>query len=117
MRTNLPVIDKAFAYPKGASLVSTTDLKGRITYCNPAFIHVSGYTRDELLGQPHNMIRHPDMPEEAFRDMWATIEGGRPWSGLVKNRRKDGTYYWVRANVTPLMDGEQPMGYMSCARA
>ncbi|WP_294638873.1 methyl-accepting chemotaxis protein [uncultured Aquabacterium sp.] len=113
MRTNLPVIDQAFAYPKGSSLVSTTDLKGRITYCNPAFVHVSGYSREELLGQPHNMIRHPDMPEEAFRDMWATIENGRPWSGLVKNRRKDGTYYWVRANVTPLMNGDQPMGYMS----
>jgi aerotaxis receptor len=113
MRTNLPITDREFAFPPGETLVSTTDLQGRILYCNPAFIHVSGYTRDELLGQPHNMIRHPDMPEEAFRDMWATISSGQPWSALVKNRRKDGTYYWVRANVTPLMSGTQPEGYMS----
>ncbi|WP_411024750.1 PAS domain-containing protein, partial [Salmonella sp. s55962] len=76
-------------------------------------MHVSGYTRDELLGQPHNMIRHPDMPEEAFRDMWSAIQAGRPWSGLVKNRRKDGRHYWVRANVTPLMQGSEPVGFMS----
>ncbi len=113
MRVNLPVVDEPFPYPRGMSLVSTTDLKGRITYCNPAFVHVSGYTRDELLGQPHNMIRHPDMPEEAFRDMWSAIQAGRPWSGLVKNRRKDGRHYWVRANVTPLMQGSEPVGFMS----
>ena len=69
--------------------------------------------REELLGQPHNLIRHPDMPEEAFRDMWETIAAGAPWSGLVKNRRKNGDHYWVMANVTPLLDGEQPIGYMS----
>lgn len=113
MRTNLPVLAREYLFPRGETLVSTTDLKGRITYCNPAFIQVSGYDREELLGQPHNMIRHPDMPEEAFRDMWDTIQAGYPWSGLVKNRRKDGTFYWVQANVTPLMDGDQPMGYMS----
>jgi aerotaxis receptor len=113
MRSNLPIVDQEYPYPPGESLVSTTDLKGRITYCNPAFIHVSGYRRDELLGQPHNMIRHPDMPEEAYRDMWATIESGQPWSALVKNRRKDGTYYWVKANVTPLMERDRPVGYMS----
>jgi aerotaxis receptor len=94
-------------------LVSTTDLKGRITYCNPAFITVSGYSREELVGQPHNMIRHPDMPEEAFRDMWATISAGFPWSAMVKNRRKNGSYYWVKANVTPLMENDRPTGYMS----
>jgi aerotaxis receptor len=113
MRQNLPVLDREYPFPPGETLVSTTDLKGRITYCNPAFIRVSGFSREELLGQPHNMIRHPDMPEEAFRDMWDTIAQGKPWSGLVKNRRKDGTYYWVQANVTPLMQGEQPCGYMS----
>ncbi len=113
MRINLPVTEQEFAFPKGDTLVSTTDLKGRITYCNPAFIVVSGYTREELLGQPHNMIRHPDMPEEAFRDMWVTIAAGRPWTALVKNRRKDGSFYWVQANVTPLMDGGKPVGYMS----
>ncbi|MCH8178421.1 MAG: PAS domain-containing protein [Proteobacteria bacterium] len=113
MRLNLPVTDREFAFPKGDTLVSTTDLKGRITYCNPSFIHVSGYQREELLGQPHNLIRHPDMPEEAFRDMWETIASGRPWTAMVKNRRKDGSFYWVRANVTPLMDQGQPIGYLS----
>ena len=77
------------------------------------FIEVSGYEREDLLGQPHNMIRHPDMPEEAFRDMWETISAGLPWSAPVKNRRKNGDFYWVMANVTPLMDGDRPSGYMS----
>ncbi len=113
MRLNLPVVDKEYAFPSGETLVSTTDLKGRITYCNPAFIQLSGFTKEELLGQAHNMIRHPDMPQEAYRDMWATISAGFPWSALVKNRRKDGCYYWVQANVTPLMDGDEPVGYMS----
>ena len=113
MRTNLPVTQREYPFPAGQALVSTTDLQGRILYCNPAFIEVSGYAREELLGQPHNMIRHPDMPEEAFRDMWQTIEAGEPWSGLVKNRRKNGDHYWVMANVTPLLDGDRPVGYMS----
>jgi aerotaxis receptor len=113
MRINLPVTTQEFPFPPGETLVSTTDLKGRILYCNPAFVAVSGYLREELMGQPHNMIRHPDMPEEAFRDMWATIAKGKPWSAAVKNRRKDGSFYWVMANVTPLMRGQQPVGYMS----
>ncbi|CAN7490795.1 methyl-accepting chemotaxis protein [Acidovorax sp. LjRoot117] len=113
MRVNLPVSTQEYAFPKGETLVSTTDLKGRILYCNPMFIEVSGYEKEELLGQPHNMIRHPDMPEEAFRDMWETIASGAPWSAAVKNRRKDGSFYWVMANVTPLMQGDQPTGYMS----
>jgi aerotaxis receptor len=94
-------------------MVSTTDLKGRILYGNPTFISASGYSKEELLGQPHNLIRHPDMPEEAFRDLWETVQNGRPWSGVVKNRRKDGRYYWVLANVTPLLQDGQPIGYMS----
>lgn len=113
MRRNLPVTQTEYPFPAGRALVSTTDLQGRILYCNPAFIEVSGFVREELLGQPHNLIRHPDMPEEAFRDMWATIAGGEPWSGLVKNRRKNGDHYWVLANVTPLLDGDRPAGYMS----
>ena len=113
MRTNLPVTQRSYAFPRGETLVSTTDLKGRITYVNPAFVTVSGYTKEELLGQPHNLIRHPDMPEEAFRDMWATIASGEPWTALVKNRRKDGDHYWVVANVTPLMAGGSPLGFMS----
>ncbi|AVS71215.1 chemotaxis protein [Paracidovorax avenae] len=113
MRVNLPVTAQEYPFPRGETLVSTTDLQGRILYCNPMFVEVSGYERAELLGQPHNMIRHPDMPEEAFRDMWETIAAGWPWSAAVKNRRKDGTYYWVMANVTPLMEDGRPVGYMS----
>ena len=113
MRINQPVSGREYPYPSGASLVSTTDLQGRITYCNPAFIEVSGYSRDELLGQPHNLIRHPDMPAEAFRDLWATIASGQPWSGVVVNRRKDGDHYWVLANVTPLVEDGRVAGYMS----
>ena len=114
MRTNLPVTQREFPFPEGETLVSTTDLQGRIRYCNAAFVEVSGYERAELLGQPHNMIRHPDMPPEAFRDMWATIQSGQPWSAMVKNRRKNGDHYWVQANVTPLLDANgQPSGFMS----
>ncbi len=113
MRQNTPVSGHEFPFPAGETLVSTTDLQGRILYCNPAFIAVSGFGREELLGQPHNLIRHPDMPEEAFRDLWATIELGLPWSAPVKNRRKNGDHYWVQANVTPLLRDGRPIGYMS----
>ena len=113
MRVNEPNSGREYSFPTGETLVSTTDLQGRILYCNPAFIAVSGYAREELLGQPHNLIRHPDMPEEAFRDLWATIESGLPWSAPVKNRRKNGDHYWVQANVTPLLRDGRPVGYMS----
>ncbi|MGM9489164.1 methyl-accepting chemotaxis protein [Ideonella sp. YS5] len=113
MRYNGPIVDGEFDYPADQTLVSITDLKGRIVYCNPAFVAVSGFERDELLGQPHNLIRHPDMPPEAFRDLWATVQSGRPWSAAVKNRRKDGRCYWVMANVTPIIEGDAPVGYMS----
>lgn len=113
MRSNLPVQNLEYPFPVGETLVSTTDLKGRILYCNSAFVSTSGFMKEELLGQPHNIVRHPDMPEEAYRDMWQTISSGLPWSAPVKNRRKDGSYYWVMANVTPLMDGDAPSGYMS----
>ena len=113
MRTNLPITQREYPFPSGESLISVTDLKGRITYCNAAFVAVSGYSREELMGQPHNLVRHPDMPAEAFRDMWATIEAGLPWTGLVKNRRKDGDHYWVKANATPMKDGERIVGFLS----
>ncbi|MDO8770496.1 MAG: methyl-accepting chemotaxis protein [Burkholderiaceae bacterium] len=117
MRNNLPVSQQAYEIPRDQTLVSVTDLKGRITYCNAAFIAVSGYAKEELLGQPHNIVRHPDMPEEAFRDLWATIQSKRPWTGLVKNRRKSGDYYWVNANATPMLDGKQITGYLSVRTA
>jgi aerotaxis receptor len=113
MRDNQPVSHQEYLLQESQTLVSVTDLKGRITYCNPAFIEVSGFTRDELLGQPHNIVRHPDMPEEAFRDLWGTIQAGLPWQGLVKNRRKNGDHYWVQANATPMMDGDQITGFLS----
>ena len=113
MRHNLPVTSNAYDFPADQTLISITDLKGRITYCNPNFAAVSGYTEEELLGQPHNLVRHPDMPEEAFRDMWATLEAGQPWTALVKNRRKNGDHYWVRANATPVRDGNRTIGYLS----
>lgn len=113
MRENLPVFDQEYDYPAGELLMSTTDNKGHITHCNAAFERVSGYSMDELMGQPHNIVRHPDMPPEAFKDLWATIGRGRSWQGMVKNRRRDGTYYWVHAFVTPLVQGGKPQGYMS----
>ncbi|NML18699.1 methyl-accepting chemotaxis protein [Azohydromonas caseinilytica] len=113
MRNTGPVTGHEYMLEEGTTLVSTTDLKSLITYCNPAFIKVSGYQREELLGQPHNMIRHPDVPAEAFRDLWATLAEGLPWTGLVKNRCKNGDHYWVRANVTPVVEDGRTVGYMS----
>ena len=113
MRTNLPVTQREYEVPSDRSIVSVTDLKGRITYCNSVFVEVSGFPREELLGQPHNILRHPDMPEEAFRDLWETIQSGLPWTGMVKNRRKDGDHYWVLANATPIRAGSQIVGYLS----
>ena len=113
MRTNLPVSHKEYFFPESQLLVSTTDAKGCITHCNTAFAEVSGYSYDELMGQPHNLIRHPDMPPQAFKDMWSTIGRGHTWTGLVKNRRKDGGFYWVRANVTPIMQDGKPREYLS----
>ena len=113
MRNNQPVTQLEFDFPASEMLVSATDVKGTIQYCNPAFISVSGYAREELLGAPHNMIRHPDMPREAFADMWASIRAGHPWTALVKNRRKNGDHYWVCANVTPVIENGNTVGYLS----
>jgi len=113
MRTNLPVTQNEFLLDDGKTIVSTTDLQGNINYANPYFIEVSGFTEEELLGAPQNIVRHPDMPVEAFADLWATIRAGMPWSGLVKNRCKNGDYYWVLANVTPVIENGEPVGYMS----
>ncbi|MGZ5050815.1 MAG: methyl-accepting chemotaxis protein [Methylobacter sp.] len=104
MKINMPVTNKELVLKKGAILVSRTDLKGRITYVNDAFVETSGFTRDELIGAAHNIVRHPDMPAAAFEDMWATLKQLRPWQGLVKNRCKNGDHYWVSANAMPLFD-------------
>jgi len=113
MRVNLPMTDIEYPLPQDAALVSRTDLKGRITYVNPTFVEVSGFTTDELMGKAHNIVRHPDMPPEAFADMWDTLGRGLPWTGLVKNRRKNGDFYWVQANVTPVRRDGATVGYMS----
>lgn len=113
VRVNLPVTQNNYDFPGDELLVSVTNTKGEITHCNPAFVRVSGFEYEALLGQPHNLIRHPDMPSAAFQDMWRTIAHGYPWTGLVKNRRADGDHYWVRANVTPIMEGGKPKGYLS----
>jgi aerotaxis receptor len=113
MRKNFPATAIESPFPKGKILVSKTDLKGQITYANDAFIALSGFTREELLGQPHNVVRHPDLPPVIFEDMWATLKSGYPWRGLVKNRCKDGGFYWVDALVVPIRKGGQPVGYMS----
>jgi len=113
MRLNLPITNVEYVVDERQSIVSTTDHRGKITYANPYFIEVSGYTEDELLGAPHNILRHPDMPPSAFADLWASIKAGLPWQGLVKNRRKNGDYYWVFARVTPIIENGNTVGYMS----
>ena len=117
MKTNLPVTQKEVLLGAGQSIVSTTDLKGQITYINRDFLDISGFTESELLGQAHNIVRHPDMPPEAFADFWNTLKAGRPWTGLVKNRCKNGDHYWVIANATPIFQNGTVSGYMSVRTA
>ncbi len=113
MRKNLPVTSVERFVHKSRPIVTTTDLKGRITYANPAFVEISGFTREELVGQPHNIVRHPDMPPAAFADLWVTLKRGQPWRGFIKNRCKDGAFYWVEAYVTPLYENGRHVGFMS----
>ena len=113
MRVNEPVTQNEYQFPADATLMSTTDLDSYVTYANAAFISVSGYTADEIVGQPHNFVRHPDMPAAAFADMWQTLKDGYSWTALVKNRRKNGDHYWVRANATPVVRDGKCVGYMS----
>lgn len=113
MRSNLPVTNREYDYPDGEFLVSKTDAKGRITYANSIFVELSGFTTEELIGAPHNIVRHPDMPTVAFEDLWRTLKKGRAWRGLVKNRRKNGDHYWVEANANPIWEHGQITGYVS----
>lgn len=113
MRHNQPVTQREYQLTDKHLLISRTDLKGRLTYVNNDFIDVSGYERDELIGQPHNLIRHPDMPEAAYADFWACIQNGESWRGLVKNRCKNGDHYWVEASVTPILEDGKCQGYTS----
>ncbi len=99
--------------PKDELIISRTDLKGIITYANETFAHISGYEPDELIGKPHNILRHPDMPKSVFKDLWDTIQAGDIWSGYVKNMRKDRGYYWVYAEVSGVYKDGQLVEYKS----
>lgn len=113
MRQNLPVTGRNLELPKDANILSTTSPQSHITYVNPDFIKISGFTEEELLGQPHNIVRHPDMPSAAFEHMWSTLKAGRSWMGLVKNRCKNGDHYWVSAYVTPITKNGSTVEYQS----
>ncbi|HMN94118.1 MAG TPA: methyl-accepting chemotaxis protein [Hydrogenophaga sp.] len=113
MRNNQPVTQREYPLGDDMTLMSTTDTRSHLTYANAAFIEVSGFEQSELMGQPHNLVRHPDMPTQAFADMWQTLKAGRSWTALVKNRRKNGDHYWVRANATPVKRQGVTIGYMS----
>jgi aerotaxis receptor len=113
MRNNQPVTDIETRLPEGQFIYSRTDLKGVITEANEAFAQISAYRREDMLGENHNIVRHPDMPPAAFADMWQDLRAGRPWRGVVKNRRKDGGYYWVVANASPIRENGQIVGYQS----
>src|SRR5690554_4529835 len=113
MRNNQPVTQREYKLHDEQLLITRTNLKGQITYANAAFVEASGYSYAELLGANHNVIRHPDMPPEAFSDLWSTLQQKRTWQGVIKNRRKNGDHYWVRATVTPILEGDQCQGYTS----
>ncbi len=118
MKTNLPITraEKTWHISHGKYIVSKTDLKGAITYANDAFTEISGFTRDELIGKNHNMVRHPDVPPQAFENLWRNLKAGNPWRGIVKNRCKNGDYYWVDAFVSPIRRNGEITGYMSVRR-
>ncbi|WP_374377565.1 methyl-accepting chemotaxis protein [Dongia sp.] len=113
MRLNEPITDREVIVDADRPIVSRTDAGGRITFVNQAFIDISGFSEDELMGKPHNILRHPHMPKEAFADLWRACKRGDSWTGLVKNRTKDGDFYWVRANVSPVYQEDKIVGYLS----
>ena len=108
--------DQEVPYPEGKLIVSRTDTKGMITQCNQAFVDMSGFSREEILGQPHCLLRHPDMPKAAYADLWSTVMAGKKWHGYVKNLRKDGQYYWVHAVVIPNVREGKIVGFTSVRR-
>jgi aerotaxis receptor len=113
MRQNLPITNHEMHVVEDQAIVSKTDMDGNIVYINPYFCQISGYTEHELIGAPQNIMRHPDMPAEAFADLWASLKAGTPWTGMIKNRRRDGAFFWVQANITPIKENGQVRGYMS----
>jgi methyl-accepting chemotaxis protein/aerotaxis receptor len=113
MRKNFPVTDVEYPVSDETLIVSRTDLKGKLTYFNEDFLAAAGFTSAELMGQPHNIVRHPDMPPEAFDNLWDTLKAGKPWLGAVKNRRKNGDFYWVLATASPIRENGHVTGYTS----
>ncbi|HEX7562116.1 MAG TPA: methyl-accepting chemotaxis protein [Bradyrhizobium sp.] len=113
MRSNLPVTTVEYSITDATLIVSRTDTKGKLTYFNDEFVLASGFTEAELMGQPHNIIRHPDMPPEAFENLWDTLKAGKPWVGAVKNRRKNGDFYWVLATASPIRENGHVIGFTS----
>ncbi len=113
MRSNLPITNVEYVLRDDEAPTSKTDIHGNITYVNQDFINISGFSEAELLGQPHNIVRHPDMPVEAFADLWRTLKSGKPWTGIVKNRCKNGDHYWVEANTAPIIENGKTVGYTS----
>lgn len=110
------VVDEEYHF-EGRAIVSETDTKGVITFANRKFCEISGYTSEELIGKPHNIIRHPDMPKAAFAQMWKDIQSGQTWHGFVKNLRKDGLYYWVETEITPVFDENKNItGYIAARK-
>lgn len=113
MRKNLPITDNEIILDNNSVLISKTDTKGTITYCNSEFIELSGYTQEELLGAPSNIIRHPDAPPSLYKELWASLKGGTPWMGIIKNRCKNGDYFWADILVSPIHEKECVIGYES----
>lgn len=117
MRPNIQPTNEELVMKDDEFIVSKTDLKGQITYANRVFMEFAGYTEQELLGQPHNIIRHPDMPRGVFKLLWDTVQSGQEIFAYVKNMSSNGSYYWVLANVTPVVDETNtPVGYYSVRR-
>ncbi len=116
MRTHRPVTDVETPVPDGRFIYSRTDIQGNIVAANDLFVELSGFNREELIGQPHNVVRHPDMPREAFADLWHSLKAGDAWSGYIKNRRRDGGFYWVHAFTSPLRENGRVVGYESVRR-
>jgi len=116
MRRKILYTEIETSYPDGKLIVSTTNPDGVITHVNQSFVEMSGYTEDELIGSPHSILRHPDMPPAAFKDLWDIVKTGEKWQGFVKNLRKDGGYYWVKATVIPNIRKGVVVGYTSVRR-
>lgn len=113
MKNNQPVTQREHLLHAGDQIISATDIKGIITEVNDTFVRVSGFSRDELIGKPQNIVRHPDMPEAVFAALWSSLRQGKEWMGVVKNRCKNGDHYFVDAHITPIFEGERVVGYQS----